>query len=159
MKHRTTSASLFLFLLAFLIAHQENLSAQTTQEPLLTLGGRPVVKDELLYLLGKSQPAEARTNSMSREEFEENLELFINYKLKVREAEAKGLDQEEEFRLEFDSFKENLKSPFLIRNSLEEGELRKSYARLQEVIRASHILVQFPANASSEDSLIVLKMA
>ncbi len=159
MKHRTTSAYLILFFLATGFSQPGNLFAQTAQEPLLTLGGKSVAKDELIYLLGKTQNTETGTSGMSREEFEENMELFINYKLKVREAEAKGLDQTEEFKLEFESFRENLKAPFLIKNSLEEGELRKAYARLQEVIRASHILLQFPPNASSEDSLIVLKMA
>ncbi len=159
MKHRSTSAYLFLFLLAFVTSSPKESHAQSVPEPLLTLGGKPVDKDELIYLLGKSQDAETGTTGMSREEFEENIALFINYKLKVREAEVKGLDKTEEFRLEFESFKENLKAPFLIKNSLEEGELRKAYSRLQEVIRASHILIQFPPNANSEDSLIVLKMA
>lgn len=159
MKHRTTSAYLILFFLSIGFPQPGNLIAQTAQEPLLTLGGKPVPKDDLIYLLGKTQNTETGTSGMSREEFEENMELFINYKLKVREAETKELDQTEEFKLEFESFRENLKAPFLIKNSLEEGELRKAYARLQEVIRASHILVQFPPNASSEDSLIVLKMA
>ncbi len=116
-------------------------------------------KDELIYLISKGSSKEPSSKGMSREEFEENLTLFVNYKLKVREAEALGLDKSEEFNREFASFQENLKAPFLIKNSLEEGELRKAYSRMQEVIRASHILFQFPPNASREDSLIVLKMA
>jgi peptidyl-prolyl cis-trans isomerase SurA len=148
-----------MFLLAFVISYQGNLLGQTVNEPLLILGGKPVAKNELVYLLGKTQATETGTSRMSREEFEENMTLFINYKLKVREAETKGLDQTKEFKMEFESFKENLKAPFLIKNSLEEGELRKSYSRLQEVIKASHILIQFPPNASSEDSISVLKMA
>lgn len=159
MKHRTTSAYPFMFLLAFVISYQGNLLGQTVNEPLLILGGKQVAKNELIYLLGKTQATETGTSRMSREEFEENMTLFINYKLKVREAETKGLDQTKEFKMEFESFKENLKAPFLIKNSLEEGELRKSYSRLQEVIKASHILIQFPPNASSEDSISVLKMA
>lgn len=128
-------------------------------DQLLTIGGQPVSKDELIYLISKGNSKEPSSIGMSREEFEENLTLFVNYKLKVREAEALGLDQSEEFNREFASFQENLKSPFLIKNSLEEGELRKAYSRMQEVIRASHILFQFPPNASRDDSLIVLKMA
>jgi peptidyl-prolyl cis-trans isomerase SurA len=128
-------------------------------EPLLTLGNKPVDKDELIYLLSKGGKSEPGTPGMSRDEFDENINLFINYKLKVREAEAQGLDQSEEFKREFDSFRESIKAPFLIRNSLEEGELRKAYSRMQEIIRASHILLQFPPNSSTEDSLAVLRMA
>ncbi len=160
MINRTISAYIFFILLAF----ESSLTAKTIQapqqqDPLLTIGGKAVDKDELIYLLSKGKKSEPGTPGMSREEFDENLDLFVNYKLKVREAEAIGLAETEDFIREFESFRETLKTPFLIRNSLEEGELRKAYSRMQEIIRASHILLQFPPNASKEDSLIVLRMA
>ncbi len=162
MKNRTTSAYLIVILLTVGLSLSGKATEQSDsqQEPLLTIGGKSVTKDELIYLISKGQgTSETSLGRITREEFEENVDLFINYKLKVREAEAQGLDQTEEFKREFESFKENLKAPFLIKNSLEEGELRKAYSRMQEVIRASHILIQFPPNATQEDSLIVLKMA
>jgi peptidyl-prolyl cis-trans isomerase SurA len=133
--------------------------AQNSSQVLLTIDGKPVEKDELVYLLSKGNSTSSQASGVTREEFEENLDLFVNYKLKVREAEKLGLDQTKEFESEFQSFKETLIHPFLIKNSLEEGELRKAYSRMQEVVRASHILFQFPPNASTEDSMIVLKMA
>ncbi len=159
MNHRTVSAFVVFLQFAFLVTVTQSASAQDSSEILMTVGGKPVEKDELVYLISKGQGPEAGTSGVSREEFEENLNLFINYKLKVREAEALGLDKTEEFAREFESFKETLITPYLIKNSLEEGELRKAYSRMQEVVRASHILFQFPPNASTEDSLIVLKMA
>ena len=162
MKHRTTSAYILSLILSLGLSLQGSTEPQSTsqQEALLTIGGKSIDKDELIYLISKGQgPSETVSSGISREEFDENLDLFINYKLKVREAEAQGLDQTEEFMREFESFKENLRAPFLIKNSLEEGELRKAYSRMQEVIRASHILIQFPPTPSKEDSLIVLKMA
>ncbi|MDF2158890.1 peptidylprolyl isomerase [Algoriphagus sp. CAU 1675] len=149
--------SAILYFLLFTTLGTEQVLAQN--DPLLTVGGQPVSKDELIYLIGKGKSSSANSASITKEEFQENLDLFINYKLKVKEAEALGLDQTQEFKREFESFKENLKAPYLIKNSLEEGELRKAYSRMQEVIRASHILFQFPPSASSEDSIIVLKMA
>lgn len=161
MTNRNHSAFLLIILFAFefQIPAIASLHDDQQDEPLMTIGGKPVDKEELIYLITKGKKKEARTSGMSREEFEENLELFINYKLKVREAEEAGLDKTEEFIREFDSFRENLKAPFLIKNSLEEGELRKAYSRMQEVIHASHILLEFPPNATQEDSLIVLRMA
>lgn len=159
MNHRTVSAFVVTLQIAFLLHFPLSAFAQTNGDALLTVGGKPVDKDELVYLISKGKSTDAKTPGISREEFEENLELFINYKLKVREAEAMGLEKTEEFAREFASFKETLIYPYLIKNSLEEGELRKAYSRMQEVVRASHILFQFPPNASTEDSLIVLKMA
>ncbi|MFN3999721.1 peptidylprolyl isomerase [Algoriphagus sp.] len=159
MNHRTISAYLVFPLFISLFGISPWASAQNPNQVLLTLDGNPVDKDELVYLISKGKNSDTPKSGVSRDEFEENLDLFVNYKLKVREAESLGLDKTIEFSREFDSFKETLIYPYLIKNSLEEGELRKAYSRMQEVIRASHILFQFPPNASSEDSLIVLKMA
>lgn len=159
MNHRTISAHIVILQFSCMLAWSISAVAQDRDQALLTVDGRPVDKDELVYLISKGKNTDTPMAGVSREEFEENLDLFINYKLKVREAEALGLDRTEEFTKEFESFKETLIYPYLIKNSLEEGELRKAYSRMQEVVRASHILFQFPPNASSEDSLIVLKMA
>ncbi len=161
MNHRSISASLISLLFVFATSSPVFAMWQSAvqSETLLTIGGKPIEKEELIYLISKGQDSDPSSVGMSREEFEENLNLFVNYKLKVRQAEELGLDKSDEFLREFESFKENLKAPFLIKNSLEEGELRKAYSRMQEVIRASHILFQFPSNASKDDSLIVLKMA
>ena len=161
MTNRTVSAYIILLLLGISSPLTAGTLWQSPNQdiPLLTIGDESIDKDELIYLISKGNNSDPGTAGMSREEFDENLDLFINYKLKVKEAESLGLDQSPEFQKEFESFRENLKSPFLIRNSLEEGELRKAYARMQEVIRASHILLKFPPNASKEDSVIVLRMA
>jgi peptidyl-prolyl cis-trans isomerase SurA len=161
MTTRTLSALIFSIILTYKSSASAMAFIQTSgqDDQLLTIGGKPVDKNELIYLISKGNSTEDASKGMSREEFEENLSLFVNYKLKVREAEELGLDKSVEFTREFASFQENLKAPFLIKNSLEEGELRKAYSRMQEVVRASHILFQFPPNASRDDSLIVLKMA
>lgn len=160
MINRTISAFLFAMITCYFVplsvlGYQQ---ANDQNKPLLTIAGKEVPKEEFIYLVSKGNSA-APKNNLSREEFEENLNLFINFKLKVAEAESKNLDQSIEFTREFESFKENIKAPFLIKNSLEEGELRKAYSRMQEVIRASHVLIQFPPNPSLDDSLSVLKMA
>jgi peptidyl-prolyl cis-trans isomerase SurA len=159
MNHRTVSAFVVFLQFALLVTAPPSAIAQDSNQVLLTVGGKPVEKDELVYLISKGKGNDGGAQGVSREEFEENLDLFINYKLKVREAESMGLDKSEEFLREFQSFKETLIAPYLIKNSLEEGELRKAYSRIQEVVKASHILFQFPPNASTEDSLIVLRMA
>jgi len=161
MTNRTLSAILLLiaFTLHFTTPALALIQVSQQDEPLLTIDGVPVDKEEMIYQISKGKKSEPGMGGLSREEFEENLNLFINFKLKVREAETQKLDETEDFHREFESFKQNLIAPFLIRNSLEEGELRKSYSRMQEAIRASHILLQFPQDATKSDSMAVLKMA
>ena len=133
--------------------------AQEKKEVLVVVGTISIDKEEFLQLITKGKEIDAPPMSFTRSEFEENFESFLNYKLKVIEAESMNLDDSEEFNMEFASIKESLVAPFLIKNSIEEGEVKKVYGRLQEIVRARHILFQFPPNASNEDSIAMLKMA
>ncbi|MCH7414008.1 peptidyl-prolyl cis-trans isomerase [Belliella sp. R4-6] len=126
---------------------------------LLTIGNEDIYADEFLNILSKNRTFQNKEELISKEEFEDNFNLFVNFKLKVKEAENEGLDELDEFQKEFSMFKEDLIRPFLIKNSLQEGELMKAYNRMQEVIKASHILLQFPSNANREDSVAVFRMA
>lgn len=131
----------------------------TSPVPLVTLGNDSIYADEFLYILKKSQHLQPVEDKSSQASFEKNLDLFINYRLKVKEAEDIGMAESEEFEKEFSIFKEDLKKPFLLKHSLQEGELQKAYFRSKEVLKASHILLQFPPNASVDDSIAVYNMA
>jgi len=129
------------------------------EEYLFSIDGKKVDGEEFLYVLSKNTAFNADTLSLSEQEFEENFTLFVNFKLKVTEAEALGYDKSEEFIQEFGAFREDLRKPFLLENEVQEGELQKAYTRLKEIVKASHILLSFPPNANLEDSLAVLRMA
>jgi peptidyl-prolyl cis-trans isomerase SurA len=151
--------SAFLALILSVSASPFLAVAQEKKEVLVVVGTISVDKEEFLQLMAKERESESPANSLTRKEFEENFESFLNYKLKVIEAESIKLDQMEEFNLEFSSIKESLIAPYLIKNSIEEGEVKKVYARLQEIVRAKHILFQFPPNPKKEDSIAVLQLA
>ncbi len=157
MNKRALSA--FLALILSVSASPFLAVAQEKKEVLVVVGTISVDKEEFLQLMAKERESESPANSLTRKEFEENFESFLNYKLKVIEAESIKLDQMEEFNLEFSSIKESLIAPYLIKNSIEEGEVKKVYARLQEIVRAKHILFQFPPNPKKEDSIAVLQLA
>ena len=143
-------------------ARVEPESIVVSKEPdyLFAIDDDRVSAEDFLYTLSKNQHLkENRNQLLSQEEFDQNFELFLNFKLKVKEAERQGMDQTEEFNNEFSIIKEDLKKPYLLENSIQEGELRKAYSRMQEAIKASHILIQFPPNAGHEDSIAVLRMA
>ncbi|MDO6439692.1 peptidylprolyl isomerase [Cyclobacterium sp. 1_MG-2023] len=124
---------------------------------LLKINDEASYSEEFLYVLNKNRQQEDRP--ISKEDFDQNFELFVDYKLKVKHAMDLGMHQTEAFKDEFAAFKEELKKPYLLENSLTEGELRKAYSRMQEIVKASHILFKFPQNASKDDSIAVYKMA
>lgn len=159
MKKIALPAFLVLSLILSLSSFPALAQAQEKKEVLVVVGTISIDKEEFLQLITKGKEIDAPPMSFTRSEFEENFESFLNYKLKVIEAESMNLDDSEEFNREFASIKESLVAPFLIKNSIEEGEVKKVYGRLQEIVRARHILFQFPPNASNEDSIAMLKMA
>ncbi len=159
MNHRVLSAFFTLLFLTSVGFFGLGAHAQEQTEVLFTVGSKAVAKEEFLYLITKGKKVDPAAATLSREEFETNFDQFLLFQLKVAEAESMGLHQSEEFDREFGSFKESLIAPFLIKNGVEEGELRKVYGRMQEIVRARHILFQLPPNARNEDSLSVLTMA
>ncbi len=159
MKKIALPAFLVLSLILSLSSFPFLAQAQEKKEVLVVVGTISIDKEEFLQLITKGKEIDAPPMSFTRSEFEENFESFLNYKLKVIEAESMNLADSEEFTMEFASIKESLVAPFLIKNSIEEGEVKKVYGRLQEIVRARHILFQFPPNASKEDSIAMLTMA
>ncbi|WP_041779212.1 peptidylprolyl isomerase [Belliella baltica] len=139
------------------VTQEENQASSPVS--LLTIGNEEVFADEFLHILSKNRGFQNKESKISESEFEETFDLFVNFKLKVKEAENEGLAEVDEFQKEFSMFKEDLIRPFLIKNSLQEGELMKAYNRMQEVVKASHILLQFPSNANEADSIAVFRMA
>ncbi|MCH7398496.1 peptidylprolyl isomerase [Belliella sp. DSM 107340] len=152
-----------LLILAFSCSPKTTIKQEDNQDKgpvsLLTIGNEDIYADEFLHILSKNRTFQNKEDLISKEEFEKNFDLFVNFKLKVKEAENEGLAEVDEFQKEFAMFKEDLIRPFLIKNSLQEGELMKAYNRMQEVVKASHILLQFPNNAGREDSVAVFRMA
>lgn len=141
-------------------AGTDNISAAgiPSETFLIKIDQEPVYSDEFLYVLNKNKNLRDTPDQIDAHEFEESFNLFINYRLKVKHAEELGLDRSEEFLAEFETFKKDIKKPYLLENALEEGEIKKAYSRMQEIIKASHILIQFPENASKQDSISVVNM-
>ncbi len=131
------------------------VAAQTGQgDPvLLTVDGDPVTKAEFEAIYKKNN----KEASVTREALDEYLELFINYKLKVREAEALGMDTVARFRSELDGYRKQLARPYLIDRELNDVLMREAHDRMSEEVRASHILVQVGTDAVPEDTLAAWK--
>ena len=131
------------------------VSAQnTTPDPvLMTVDGNAVTRGEFEAIYKKNN----KDAPVSKDALDEYLELFINYKLKVREAEMLGMDTIQKFRNELEGYRKQLARPYLIDRELNETLMREAYERMQQEVRASHILVQVQPDASPEDTLSAWK--
>ncbi|MGF7139017.1 peptidylprolyl isomerase [Roseimarinus sediminis] len=83
----------------------------------------------------------------------EYLDLFVNYKLKVIEAENKGYDTIQAFIDELEGYRKELAKPYLTDVSFTDSMVKTAYFRTINHVKASHILLNVAPNASPEDTL------
>jgi peptidyl-prolyl cis-trans isomerase SurA len=143
----------FLTALCALCLTAANAQNGSTDPTLMTVDGKPVSRAEFEAIYKKNN----KEASVTKEALDEYLELFINYKLKVREAESLGMDTITKFRNELDGYRKQLARPYLIDRELNDALMREAYDRSQQEVRASHILIQVAPDASPEDTLAAWK--
>lgn len=127
--------------------------SQSNDPVLMRVDGRPVTRSEFEAIYKKNN----KDVSVTKEALDEYLELFINYKLKVRAAEALGMDTVAKFKEELAGYREQLARPYLVDRDLNEQLIQEAYDRTMKEVRASHILVQLPADPTPADTLAAYK--
>ena len=91
--------------------------------------------------------------TITQDAIEEYMELFINYKLKVKEAEALGMDTIPSFVNELAGYRDQLAKPYLTDQSVTDRLVDEAWERMQYDVRASHILVSLSRDPSPQDTL------
>ncbi|MEJ6754935.1 MAG: peptidylprolyl isomerase [Flavobacteriales bacterium] len=89
----------------------------------------------------------------TKEDLDEYIQLFINFKLKVIAAEDLGLDTTKKFIDELSGYRVQLEKPYLIDTSINEDLINEAYYRTINEVNASHIMTKLGPNPSSEDTL------
>jgi peptidyl-prolyl cis-trans isomerase SurA len=117
---------------------------------LVTIGDEKVSVGEFMKVYNKNN---SQTGAYETSTIEEYLDLFINFKLKVKEAEELKMDTSQVFKKELNSYREQLAKPYFVDENVNEALLEEAYNRMLKDIRASHILVMVDENASAEDTL------
>jgi peptidyl-prolyl cis-trans isomerase SurA len=83
-----------------------------------------------------------------------NLELYINYKLKVEEAYLIKLDTLPSYKKEIASYKNQLSAPYLQDTTFIEALVKELYFRTQNEVKAKHILIRMAKDATPKDTLV-----
>lgn len=112
---------------------------------LMTINGEPVMLSEFMYIYEKNN----QETSLEKKSMEEYLDLFINFKLKVTEAIAQGVDTTEAFKKELAGYRAQATPKYMQDNKAVDSLVQLSYNRQANVRRAAHIAIQCPASADS----------
>lgn len=129
--------------------------AQEEKNVLVTIGNESVTKDEFLKTYSKNN----NLTTATEKDLREYLELFINFKMKVKEGEALQLDTLKQFKTELLSYQKQSSQQYLIDKEVTEQLMNEAKARAKYHVRASHILINCPENASPKDTMAAYKKA
>ena len=88
---------------------------------------------------------------ITKEYLDEYIDLFINFKLKVKEAESLQMDTIPAFISELDGYRKQLIKPYLKNQEFDDKLILEAYERMQYDIRASHILIKLNEKATQKE--------
>lgn len=124
--------------------------AQKDSKTIATINDKKITVGEFKKVYEKN------LNAIDNEEGKDvakNLELYINYKLKVDEAYKSNLDTLRSYKREIQTYKNQLTAPYLQDQDFFDNLVKEAYYRTKNEIRASHILIRLPKNHRPEDTL------
>lgn len=128
-----------------------NTQAQTADKAVLfTVADTPVYSEEFIRIFNKNLDL---VKDESQKDVDSYLKLFVNYKLKIKEAQAKGLDTLPTYVRELGNYKSQLAKNYLTDTKVTDALVEEAYERLANERKASHVLVKLDANAAPQDTL------
>ena len=128
-----------------------NLPAQKKNEVILKIGNENVGKDEFVANYQKNN-----TNILDEKDKKtpaEYLDLYINFKLKVLEAQRLGYDTLKSFIEELKGYRKELSKPYLTDVSYNEEMIQTAYHRTKFERKASHLLILVNPETPPSDTL------
>ena len=136
-------------LLMFLVS--VSVFSQKKKDILLTIGDEPVLVNEFKRVYAKNLDL---VQDDSQKDVEGYLDLFIDYKLKVKEAYAQKLNETEEYEKEFSKYQEQLSRNYLSEDNVTSKLIKEAYDRSLIEINADHILIVSRFDDLPQDTLI-----
>lgn len=138
------------FIALFILAFSLSGMAQSQDPVLLKVAGESVTRNEFLKVFEKNN---TKQEEISQKALEDYLDLYINFRLKVAEAKALGMDTLKSFRDELAGYRKQLAAPYLVDQQTTDALVRETWEHKQNDLRASHILIRVDRQAPPADTL------
>ncbi len=148
---------LTFFLAGLLTACSSSTNIKSSQNiTLVTVAAEPVTIDEFIYAYNKNRPADSLVNETNINDY---LELYINFKLKVKEAKTRGMDTTAAFKKEYTSYINQLDNSYLHTSNETDELVAEAFERMHFEIKASHILFASVETDTPQDTLAAYQQA
>ncbi len=124
-------------------------------QDVLTIADKNISLEEFKNVFYKNN----HNADISADYLNEYMELFVKFKLKVREAQELGLDTIPSFVNELDGYRKQLAKPYLKNEEFDENMLTEAYERISFDVNASHILIAVDEKATDDEVKIAEQKA
>ena len=125
-----------LFTASLIGAAALTTTAKSSDPVVMTIDGNDVYLSEFEYLYNKNN-----SQQVAPVTFDEYVDMFVNYKLKVAEALQERRDTTESFRTEFNKFRLDLAKPYLRDEKVEQQLIDEAYDHYKKEVFVSHIML------------------
>ncbi|NQY67014.1 MAG: peptidylprolyl isomerase [Flavobacteriales bacterium] len=125
-----------------------NASAIDSSTVILKIAGEDVTKGEFRRVFEKNN-----NNDTGQQAINDYLELYINFKLKVKEAEEMQLDSSKAFKKELLGYRRQLAATYLTDKELEDHFLKEAYEMYSTELNTSQLFLPLRKKASPSDTL------
>ena len=142
----------FLYFLILISSCTILSKSDLSKAELFSINSEPVLAEEFMYVYEKNNFN--NEDMYTAQDVDEYARLYVNFKLKVSEAKALGLDTTEAFIKEYTSYKDQLIKPYLTEAKEQERLVEEAYDRMKYEIDASHILITVDQQAEPKDTVI-----
>lgn len=127
------------------------VSAQSWKsETMMTIGDKQITAGEFMEVYEKNN---VNGEVLDKKSVDEYLDLFTTFKLKVIEAQSRGMDTAAKFVKELNGYRKQLAKPYFSNDETTEYLVEEAYERMKWDINASHILVKCDEHAVPADTL------
>ena len=154
MKKITFIASLFSFALT--------VGAQVANPVLMEVNGKKITKAEFEYSYNKNNSVEGAVEHKTVDEY---VQMYVDYKLKVAEAEALRFDTLTSFITEFRQYRDMQLTPLMVDTQFIDSIARLQYADIKkyvngaDLLRPAHILLMVRQNATEAERQVIANRA
>lgn len=124
---------------------------------LFTIGNEPVYLSEFAYVYNKNNVDDK--NGYTEQSLNDYLDLYIKFRLKVKEAESLGMDTLSALSAELETYRKQLSKQYLYDREVSEKLLLEAYERSKLEVNASHILIGIDEPGLPADTLKAYKTA
>jgi len=138
--------------LLFVLSVSLSIFSQDKVKTLITIDGEKITVSDFKRVYEKNLDAIDNEEAKS---VSNNLDLYINYKLKVKEAYAIHLDTLPSYKREMESYKNQLSAPYLQDTTFIDELVKDAYFRTKNQVKAKHILMRLPRETSPKDTLMI----